>query len=82
MLSGPFGVGKSTLANLLAMAMFCERDEKPCGQCAKCLQAEHRGHANLISLSPTDKGKPSKSNRPEPCWPSFHAIPSCRGLAW
>jgi DNA polymerase-3 subunit delta' len=59
-LSGPFGVGKTIMANLLAMSLFCEREEKPCGQCAKCRQAERRGHANLISLSLPDKGKTVK----------------------
>ena len=34
--SGPRGVGKTTTARLVAMAVNCERDEKPCGECESC----------------------------------------------
>lgn len=49
LLTGPRGVGKTTAARILAMALNCEHrqeDGEPCGECASC-QRIWTGSANL-----------------------------------
>ena len=51
--SGPRGVGKTTTARLLAMAVNCELDDpaqRPCGQCASCQLVRHNNHPDVIEL--------------------------------
>jgi DNA polymerase III subunit gamma/tau len=50
--SGPRGVGKTTTARLLAMAVNCDADpgERPCGDCESCLLVQRGEHPDVIEL--------------------------------
>ena len=48
--SGPRGVGKTTTARLVAMAVNCEREEKPCGECESCLLVRAGNHPDVTEL--------------------------------
>ncbi len=51
--SGPRGVGKTTTARLLAMAVNCENEEvrvRPCGECESCLLVRRGSHPDVIEL--------------------------------
>ncbi|MEM6430929.1 MAG: DNA polymerase III subunit gamma/tau, partial [Deinococcota bacterium] len=51
--SGPRGVGKTTTARLLAMAVNCERAHEttpPCGECDSCMAVRQASHPDVIEL--------------------------------
>jgi DNA polymerase III subunit gamma/tau len=50
--SGPRGVGKTTTARLLAMAVNCDAaDElRPCGACESCLMVQRGEHPDVVEL--------------------------------
>ena len=48
--SGPRGVGKTTMARLLAMAVNCEGDTPPCGECSSCQLVRQGSHPDIIEL--------------------------------
>lgn len=49
--SGPRGVGKTTSARLLAMAVNCSADSgKPCGECEDCRLVTRGSHPDVIEL--------------------------------
>ncbi len=51
--SGPRGVGKTTTARLLAMAVNCEStklDARPCGSCEACQAIRTGSHPDVIEL--------------------------------
>ena len=60
LLVGPDGVGKSTLARLLAMTLLCERRDEatlqPCNQCPACVQIHAGTHPDLVEVrKPPDR---------------------------
>jgi DNA polymerase-3 subunit gamma/tau len=51
--SGPRGVGKTTTARLIAMAVNCERASEvqpPCGECGSCMAVRQNSHPDVIEL--------------------------------
>lgn len=48
--SGPRGVGKTTVARLIAKSLNCEGDAKPCNICAFCVEFNSGSSFNLIEI--------------------------------
>ena len=55
LISGPAGMGKRTLARLMAQHLLCTREGKPCGACPACIQVRENNHPDVITVTP---GKP------------------------
>lgn len=61
LISGPQGSGKHTLARLLAAALLCESDDKPCLQCNVCRKVMGDTHPDFITVQdPEHKTVPVK----------------------
>ena len=50
LISGPKGSGKHTLAKLLASALMCQSDHRPCGTCAACRKILANTHPDFITV--------------------------------
>lgn len=48
--SGPRGTGKTTIAKLLAKAVNCSEELKPCGTCLSCLATKEGTHSDVIEI--------------------------------
>ncbi|TBH17601.1 DNA polymerase III subunit gamma/tau [Thermus thermamylovorans] len=48
--SGPRGVGKTTTARLLAMAVGCQGEEAPCGVCPHCRAVQRGAHPDVVEI--------------------------------
>jgi DNA polymerase-3 subunit delta' len=67
LLSGPEGVGKTTLALDLAAGLLCEAVpvERPCRECRACRMVERDGHPDLHRLGPAGPGRQVVIGGPE-----------------
>jgi DNA polymerase-3 subunit delta' len=50
LLSGPAGVGKLTLAKLIASALLCTQQGAPCGVCGTCRKVERGIHPDVMVI--------------------------------
>ncbi len=55
LISGASGMGKRTLARLMAQHLLCTGERKPCGSCPACIQVREGNHPDVITVAP---GKP------------------------
>lgn len=55
LISGASGMGKRTLARLMAQYLLCTGERKPCGECPACVQVRQENHPDVITVTP---GKP------------------------
>lgn len=54
-ISGPEGSGKHTLARLLAAAILCKGEQRPCLQCTACRKVMAGSHPDCITVDDPDK---------------------------
>lgn len=55
LISGASGMGKRTLARLMAQYLLCTGEHPPCGECPGCIQVRQGNHPDVITVAP---GKP------------------------
>lgn len=55
LISGPEGSGKHTLARLLAAAILCQGQGKPCGACPACRKVREGLHPDFITVDDPEK---------------------------
>ncbi len=55
LISGASGMGKRTLARLIAQYLLCTGEHKPCGVCPGCIQVRDGNHPDVMTVTP---GKP------------------------
>lgn len=49
--SGEEGSGKRTMAEIFAAAIMCQGENRPCGMCMSCMQAESHNHPDIIYVT-------------------------------
>lgn len=63
--TGPDGIGKRLLAQVLAAAILCEAQEGPCGCCDSCRAMQLGSHPDYLEVVPEQNGKSAAQIRIE-----------------
>lgn len=53
--TGLSGAGKTTISNVFAKMLFCERGDKPCNACKSCMQLDSGNHPDVIRITSQTK---------------------------
>lgn len=59
LITGPEGIGKTTLAMTLAQALLCQAQDpaqRPCGSCPACRKVAKGAHPDLLIVQPEEEG--------------------------
>ncbi len=67
LLTGPPGIGKLQLADLMAQSLLCDTaspPQPPCGQCRGCVQHQAGSHPDCAVLSPDPQNRSAFSGYP------------------
>ena len=57
LLSGPRGLGKTTLSRLIGQALICENPAYPCGVCQSCEEIHEGRYSDFIEIDAASKTK-------------------------
>ncbi len=74
LIAGESGIGKRTLADIIAKALVCMDENAPCGKCEACRKAANGFHSDIIKLDAENLKEDAKKFGIEPKNDSIIAV--------